>query len=213
MDKSLWFFYGFLFLCALYFFIKYLRSKDKFYGLTFIPIAIISVYISSFFFYLSTGWWMLLVFTIMQVIHLFLAFACDIIKFLLAKKYFNLVANKIHTTDTQHLTDILIDKQNKRQWYVFYLPLDGVIEIGINLSGMVPVQGKRFYILTLTGRIMSLLVGYRTVPINTENNIISPFSEFYETSQQTRTLVNNYIDGIKGNIENPWVISNNADIN
>ncbi len=98
-------------------------------------------------------------------------------------------------------------ERNQYQWYVLYLPSSNMIELGVNLFGIELTIDKKFYVRTLSERYMYFIPSFIPASIDDSTNIICLLKTFYELNEKTQELVLNYIDAVKHDIREPWIIS------
>ncbi|MGF6192714.1 hypothetical protein [Serratia sp. 2723] len=210
MDRSLLVFYCIWGIALLYLGVKLVKDKNKWHGIGLILSVIISLVFASSFSSLSTGMWFLLVIVSTFVILFLSAFIITILKHHSMARYVHGRVNQLKNSSPADMVEYLVE-DNKKQWYVLYLPLDGSIEIGVNLFGKAPVVGEKIYIKTLTGRHMHFIPKYILKEIDLKSNIICILQNFYYIDHQTKKLVDDYILRIKTGHKEPWLL--NKEIN
>ncbi|EAU6881622.1 hypothetical protein J3514_004771, partial [Salmonella enterica] len=110
-----------------------------------------------------------------------------------------------------YLEDNLITPNEKpftsNCWYVIYFPSDAVLEIGVNIFRATPQLYKKFYIHTLSGRIVYIKPESLKLLDQNDQNILTSLSGFYSFSKRNKIIVDNYADAIKSETPEPWKIS------
>ena len=207
MDRSLIFFYCFFGLLLLHLTRIFLKDKYKWQNILFNFSAAINCFTSSYFFATwSAGWWILVsagTFVLLSI----LQFIYSIFKKYRAKKHCNKIIKEIHNIPSRQIVNTLMVEHNQYQWYVLYLPSANTIELGVNLFGIDLTIDKKFYVRTLSERYMYFIPSFIPASIDDSTNIICLLKTFYELNEKTQELVLNYIDAVKHDIKEPWIIS------
>lgn len=207
MDRSLLFIYCFWGLLLLYLARLFFRDKYKWQSILFNLSAAINCYTSSFIFATWSAEWWIAVLTGTFVLLFILQISYSIIKKHQAKKHCNKIIKEIHNLSSTHIVNTLMTEHNRYQWYVMYLPSENTIELCVNLFDVDLTVGKKFYVRTLSARYMYFVPLFIPASIDDSTNILCPLQTFYEFSKETQQQVLNYIDAVKHDIKEPWIIS------
>lgn len=211
MDRSLLFFYCLAGFFLTYFLFKLAKDKYKLQSLMFIFSLIISLVIASSFSALSTGLWFLVViastFTLLFLSGMFMA----LLKQFVMRRYILRCVDNLKRLSATEMVESLINNHNKTQWYVLYFPIDGAMEIGVNLFGDNPIIGKRLYIRTMTKRQMYFIPEDISGTIDLQSNIACTLYEFYTLTPQTKSLIEDYLTRIKNGHLQPWLLNAEPD--
>ncbi|MEQ0263265.1 hypothetical protein ABLV66_00885 [Klebsiella sp. CN_Kp073] len=204
MDRSLLFFYCLCGFLLTYFLFKFAKEKYKLQSLTFIFSFIISLVIASSFSVLSTGEWFLVVIASTVTLLFLLGFFTALLKQFVMYRYILRCVDNLKLLSPAEMVESLINNHNKKQWYVLYFPVEGVIEIGVNLFAENPIVGRRLYIRTMTNRQMYIIPENISSTIDLQSNIACTLYEFYTLAPQTKSLIEDYLNRIKNGYLQPW---------
>ncbi|EAA6039918.1 hypothetical protein FNO09_22610 [Salmonella enterica subsp. diarizonae] len=208
INLPLLFFYGLISLLIIFLVIKFINDSEKWYILTYFISLLVGVLISYHYF---TEKLFLISFIFSMSIYLSVLSIYFFIMASITKKQLRKTINAIKLHGSSYLEDNLITPNEKpftsNCWYVIYFPSDAVLEIGVNIFRATPQLYKKFYIHTLSGRIVYIKPESLKLLDQNDQNILTSLSGFYSFSKRNKIIVDNYADAIKSETPEPWIIS------
>nr|ADI47057.1 hypothetical protein ECAGIv1_0052 [Escherichia coli] len=82
------------------------------------------------------------------------------------------------------------------------------MEICYNIFNVNPVIGKKLYLKTLSNRHIRFTVKNIILLPALNDDFICTLESFYNNSDETKDIIDNYIRKIQGNQQLPWLINN-----
>ncbi|WP_431225228.1 hypothetical protein ACQ86O_10925 [Serratia sp. L9] len=204
-DRSLIFFYAFMFCAIIYIIIKITRDTHRLYSLAYLLCLLASIAFVSHFYPNRSGLWAL-------GLSFVICFAGHVIFFLvqlrLRVKRFKNQLSTMKTAGASCLESLFLAEPEGRwyslYWHVAYFPEQNTLEIASNIFHNKFELNKKFYCKTLTGKTVYITPESLLSTFTLEQSFICPLKMFTQHSEQARALVANYAEGIKNGSPEPW---------
>ncbi|EKJ6322668.1 hypothetical protein PJS25_002933 [Escherichia coli] len=208
MDFAVIFFWAFscivIFLCLK----SSINNQEKMQSLLFIFLLLTGGYLSSHIFNTGSGKWL---FT--TIVITFLLYTTFIFLFIFTKAYFfsqhvNKMQKKAKEINYCDFISYSISQHEKCPTYVLYAQSEKTVEICYNIFNVNPVIGKKLYLKTLSNRHIRFTVKNIILLPALNDDFICTLESFYNNSDETKDIIDNYIRKIQGNQQLPWLINN-----
>ena len=162
-------------------------------SLLFIFLLLTGGYLSSHIFNTGSGKWLFITIAITFLLNTALIFL-----FIFTKAYFF----------SQHVNKMREKAKQTNSLYVLYAPSENTVEICYNIFNVNPVIGKKLYLKTLSNRHIRFTVKNIILLPALNDDFICTLESFYNNSDETKDIIDNYIRKIQGNQQLPWLINN-----
>lgn len=208
MDFAVIFFWSFacvvIFLCLK----SSINNQEKMQSLLFIFLLLTGGYLSSHIFNTGLGKWLFITIAITFLLNTALIFLFIFTKAYFFSQHVNKMREKAKQTNSLDFINCLIKLHKKYPVYVLYAPSENTVEICYNIFNVNPVIGKKLYLKTLSNRHIRFTVKNIILLPALNDDFICTLESFYNNSDETKDIIDNYIRKIQGNQQLPWLINN-----
>ncbi|KEY60823.1 hypothetical protein [Serratia sp. DD3] len=210
INGSVIFFYTFASLMLIYCVFQFRRSNNKWLDALKVISFIIAILASTFYFEPLSGFWIISLLVGSYLIRLVVFVIYCVVKDWCIRINLSRMIKGVRSSGFAYMDEKFLKKAKKSWldncWFIAYSPENNMFEIGVKLFDAKMEINEKFFIRTLSGRVVFMIPERFLESLNLAENIICPLADFYDFSAEAKELVFNYAEAIKNNSAEPWNI-------